>query len=94
MVWLLRVLVRGRSGRAYNVGSDRAVSVRELAEMVSKLSPGAPPVEVAGRADASNPVNHYVPDVNRARTELGLEVETSLEEALARTMSWYDQTDA
>lgn len=94
VVWLLGVLVRGRSGRAYNVGSDRAVSVRELAEMVSKLSPGAPPVEVAGRADASNPVNHYVPDVNRARTELGLEVNTSLEEALARTMSWYDQKGA
>lgn len=94
VVWLLAILARGRSGRAYNVGSDHAVSIKELAEIVASVSPGSPPVEVAGRADASNPVSHYVPDVGRARAELGLKVETPLEQALSRTLSWYRQKDA
>lgn len=93
VIWLLAILARGRSGRAYNVGSDHAVSIKELAELVASVSPGLPPVEVAGRADASNPVSHYVPDVSRARTELGLEVKTPLAQALSRTLSWYCQKD-
>jgi nucleoside-diphosphate-sugar epimerase len=32
--WLWAVLLRGRSGRAYNIGSDESVSIAELAELV------------------------------------------------------------
>lgn len=94
VIWLLAILARGRSGRAYNVGSDHAVSIKQLAEIVAGVMPGSPPVEVAGRADASNPVSHYVPDVSRARSELGLEVAIPLAQALSRTMSWYRQKEA
>lgn len=93
VVWLMAILVRGRSGRAYNVGSPEAVSIKELADLVSNLTPGEPQVEVAGRADASNPVSYYVPEVERACTELQLGVTIPLEEAISRTISWYRKKD-
>ena len=91
IVWLLAILARGQSGRAYNVGSDEGVSIKVLAETVATVFPQRPAVEIGGRADASNPVNYYVPDVTRARTELGLDVTTPLAESIDRTVSWLQQ---
>lgn len=91
IVWLLAILVRGQSSRAYNVGSDLGVSIKVLAETVASVLPQRPIVEVGGRADASNPVNYYVPDVTRARAELGLDVNTPLAESINRTVSWLQQ---
>lgn len=91
IVWLLAILARGQSGRAYNVGSDQGVSIRLLAETVATIFPHRSTVEIGGKADASNPVNYYVPDVTRARAELGLDVTTSLAESIGRTVSWLQQ---
>ena len=91
IVWLLAILARGQSGRAYNVGSDQGVSIKVLAETVATVFPQRPTVEIGGCVDASNPVNYYVPDVTRARTELGLDVTTPLAESIGRTVSWLQQ---
>ena len=91
IVWLLAILVRGQSSRAYNVGSDHGVSIKLLAETVAAAFPNQPRVVIGGQANASNPVNHYVPDVTRARSELGLSVETSLTEGIERTVAWLQQ---
>lgn len=89
IVWLMAILMRGQSSRAYNVGSDRGVSIKLLAETVAAAFPNNPKIVIGGQANASNPVNYYVPDVSRARTELGLPIETPLTESIARTISWH-----
>ncbi|MCW2286053.1 dTDP-glucose 4,6-dehydratase [Rhodoblastus acidophilus] len=88
-VWMFALLARGCSGRAYNVGSDQAVSIKTLAETVAAAAPRPCGVTIAGRADASNPINHYAPDILRARSELGLKVTIPLDEAISRTMAWH-----
>lgn len=88
VVWLLAILVQGQSGRAYNVGSDQGVSIRELAETVAAAFSQRPTVEFAGQPDVSNPVNYYVPDISRARAELGLEVTIPLADSILRTVAW------
>jgi dTDP-glucose 4,6-dehydratase len=87
--WLWTMLVRAPPNRAYNVGSDQAVSIRELAETVAQtLQPGLA-VSVA-RAPAPNSTpSTYVPDISRARTELGLDVTVPLEDAIRRTAAWH-----
>jgi len=87
-IWLFALLARGQSGRAYNVGSDQAVSIKELAETVAAAAPKPCEVTIAGRADASNPINFYAPSIARARTELGLDVTIPLREAVERTLAW------
>ncbi len=89
VVWLLAIMVRGQSSRAYNVGSDQGVTIGDLAHTVARLSPTPVSVHIAGRVDASNPVSYYVPDVDRARRELGLDVSVSLEEAITRMIAWH-----
>jgi dTDP-glucose 4,6-dehydratase len=85
--WLLRLLVCGAPGRAYNVGSERDVSVRELAMLVGAQS--GVPVEIRGKKDPSRPVQSYVPSTERIRNELGVAELVGLEESVRRTMSWY-----
>ena len=88
VAWLLCILTEGAPGRAYNVGSDQACSLRELAELVARTVPGARGVEVQGAAHSAPSRMRYVPSVERARSELGREVWTPLERAIERTASW------
>ena len=83
--WLVALLVDGRPGRAYNVGSDRAVSTAALARLVGELLAPARPVEILGRVDGVAARNVYVPSIARARSELALDCWTSLEDAIALT---------
>ena len=94
--WLFAILEKGETGRPYNVGSDHAVSIRELAETVARaLGPEAPAVpglqlprtlvKVMGRPTGAPP-SVYVPVVERARRELGLSVTVPLEEAIRRSV--------
>jgi dTDP-glucose 4,6-dehydratase len=85
VIWLVTILCTGTAGRAYNVGSARDVSIAELARCVARLAPS--PVDVAV-AKARPPIvvpDRYVPSIERAKTELGLEPLVDLEEAIART---------
>lgn len=87
VTWLLTVMLRGNAARAYNVGSDQAISIGELAGRVAALS--HPPLTVRIRdAIGHAPAHRYVPSIERARNELGLEVSVTLDQALERTLHW------
>jgi dTDP-glucose 4,6-dehydratase len=86
VVWLLRILVRGQSHRAYNVGSDEVVSIAELARLIAAAV--NPPARVTIQsAEPQGPQNIYLPDITRARTELGLTLTIPLRDAIARTLA-------
>ncbi len=88
-IWLWTILVRGESGRAYNAGSEEAVSIAQLAVQVTQSLGSGQPVEIAGKPAPGVPAEHYVPDTARARRELGLEQWISLDEAIRRTAQWH-----
>jgi len=82
-VWLWTMLFRGAPGRAYNVGSDAAISIADLARRIQPEGP----IEIAQAPTGAAPAR-YVPDITRARAELGLEVAIGLDDALRRTKAW------
>lgn len=84
--WLLTLLARGHSSEAYNVGSDEAITIAELAELVRRLLAPESAVSLlrSPNADAPNR-NRYLPSISKAKAELGLSVVTSLEEAILKT---------
>ncbi len=87
-IWLLRMLGQASGTRAYNVGSDRGVSIAELAREVARtLAPGLA-VRIQGANVASPVGNRYLPCIDRARDELGLDVWTELSVAIERTAGW------
>jgi dTDP-glucose 4,6-dehydratase len=87
-IWLWTILLRGQSCRAYNVGSEEAVSIAGLAATVRATLGATEPVRIAGQPRPGIPAERYVPDTSRARTELGLRQTVSLEEAIRRTAAW------
>lgn len=89
IVWMLALLVRGEPGRAYNVGSQEAISIADLAGLVARVIGDDVPVEVRGTPVDGQPSERYVPDCRRAERELDVRNSVSLEEALERTAAWH-----
>jgi dTDP-glucose 4,6-dehydratase len=84
--WLWTILVRGAPARPYNVGSDAALDIAAVAAAVAGQFRPPPAVAVATPPAPGLPAERYVPSVERARRELGLDVWVPLGEALRRTV--------
>ncbi|MBV2352095.1 NAD(P)-dependent oxidoreductase [Synechococcus sp. HK05] len=89
--WLTTILTDGRNGEAYNVGSDEAVSIRELANLVRDLVAPEKPVIIEGDIRLSSTRNRYVPDISKARKELFLNVGVPLSQAILNTAAAHIQ---
>ena len=85
--WLWTILVRGVHGRPYNVGSSEVISVGDLAYRIRDLIYPGGPVQF-GDVIGQGPPPRYVPSVDRAKAELGLEPHVGLDEAIMRTAKW------
>ena len=59
-------LFKGRSGRAYNVGSEDALNIAAVAREVAATVPQKMAVKIAGSPSPGAPVHRYVPS-HRAR---------------------------
>ena len=88
-IWLWTILFQAPSLRAYNVGSEAAVSIRDLAHAVSAVGETPLEVSIAGQPTPGRPPARYVPSTQRAESELGLSQKVGLEEALRRTLAWH-----
>jgi dTDP-glucose 4,6-dehydratase len=86
--WCWTVLLRGAPRRAYNIGSDRERTIADVAQGVARLAKPTLPVERAGTPRIGVRPDRFVPEISRARDELGLEPWTGFEDGLARTWTW------
>lgn len=91
IVWLIKVLVNGEPGVPYDVGSDLAISTRDLAVLVKSVLNQNLVIEIKGQNVAPEKVDRYIPSIDLAKRQLGLEVWTDLEAAIAKTASWVRQ---
>lgn len=84
-VWLLFLLTFGKAGEAYNVGSDEAISIADLATRVGNRLAPHKPVRILGKTGGIR--SYYVPDIGKARL-LGLDVWTTLDTAIDSMGQW------
>lgn len=87
-VWLWTILIRGESGRPYNVGSEADVSISELAHLVADVVGSGIPILVAESARTGTAPARYVPSTARAALELDLRGRVALADAVLRTAEW------
>ncbi len=87
--WLWAILLRGKTGAAYNVGGEEAVSIAELAHRIVRVIGSPARVETTWHAPEGGMPERYVPDVAKARSELALPTPLTLDEAIARTARWH-----
>ncbi len=88
-IWLLTLLLKGQPNHPYNVGSDQAISLAELAQQIAATT-NSPMTEIT-LAPTQAPAERYVPEIQRARSESDLDVCIPLSIALTRTVNWAKQ---
>jgi len=87
--WLLRMLVDGASGQAYNLGSPYGITLGDVAEKVKAYANTTADV-VIKQMHQDNSV--FVPDNGLASSTLGLEIRVSIDETLKRSLRWFRGT--
>ena len=87
--WLWTLLFRAPSGEAYNVGSDEAISIADLARTVVEALGADSEIQIGREAVAGMPREQYVPSIAKAREQLGLGVRIGLRDAIRYTAEWH-----
>lgn len=89
--WLLTILLKGQSGEAYNVGSDEAITIKDLAYKVSESLEYKPEVIINVKPDPGKEPEQYVPSVDKAKDQLGLGVKVDLIKAVKETIAFHSE---
>ncbi len=84
--WLFKILLEGQAGQSYNVGSDQAVSIRELAETVKRVLQSNSKIIIRGTPVPGQLPQRYIPDITKIRRELQVRIETGLEDAILKSV--------
>jgi len=87
--WMLRLLVDGRIGAAYNIGSPQGISLKELAGMVADFAESHPRIELNTLPGGELHRSRWLPDVTKAEKDCGLKVRIGLDAAIRRTIAWH-----
>jgi len=82
--WLWTMLARAPRRTTYNVGSEEAVSIADLAARVAAVL-GGPGPEILGRPDPGWNPGAYVPSTRQIRSALRVAPTVGLDEAIGRT---------
>lgn len=83
-IWMWTLAIAARPGSVYNVGSEEAVSIADLATRIGCLL-GAPAVDIRGAPDPGWNPGRYVPSTARITRDLGVAATVSLDQAILRT---------
>jgi UDP-glucuronate decarboxylase len=80
--WLMALIERGKPGEAYNVGSDKAISIAELATLVRDTLSPHKAIRILGTPDAQRLRHMYIPNTKKVSVHLGLHASKSLKESI------------
>jgi dTDP-glucose 4,6-dehydratase len=87
-VWILRMLVDGTPGVAYNLGSPHGISLKDLAEKIKSLAGTSSKIDIRNfNEDRSK----FIPDVGLCSRSLGLTMTVDIDQALQRSIRWFQE---
>ena len=87
-IWLWTILFKAPHARAYNVGSDEDISIKNLADIVVMAHGGGLPLKLAVSPQSGCCLLRYVPSINRASEELALRIRINLVVGINKTIIW------
>ncbi len=69
--WIIKILINSNSKcEIYNVGSDEAITIKQLANLISKKYKKK--VSIKNKKISKNSIDYYVPSVSKIKKELNL----------------------
>jgi len=95
IVWGMEtVMEKGKQGQAYNIANDEPISMKELAELIIKISGKNLRPIIAGYGDSTRlrerEIIKRVPSIEKLRA-LGYKPKNNTEEGLKITYKWYEE---
>ncbi len=84
---LMACALKGEVGEIYNLASGRETSIRELAELINRISGNETPVELKPARDWDTSGTRYG-DPGKAAEKLDFRAEVTIEEGLEKTIAW------
>lgn len=90
--WLLKLIVDGQSGQAYNVGSNESISILELAERVKLVTKSDQKIVIQGIPQYSIGVperNIYVPSIEKIFLKFNLTIQKKLDASIKDVFEHY-----
>jgi nucleoside-diphosphate-sugar epimerase len=88
MIWLWTILIKGEAGSIYNVGSEHALSIKELARTIVDRLPMNVEISMAQKPNPTAGISRYVPSTHKAKNNLGLQQTINLEDAIDKTLNF------
>jgi dTDP-glucose 4,6-dehydratase len=86
--WMLRILLSGKSGHNYNVGSPNPISLKDLATKVSNNFSPLPPILSRNGAETEATHSKFIPNIDVVKKEMSLDIKIDIDEALRKTIEW------
>ena len=83
--------VRGVPGRVYNIGGGSRVSLREVFDLIARVS--GRKVTIDQQDPQKGDMRDTYADTSRARADLGFAPSVTLEEGLRQMWRWMEATD-
>jgi UDP-glucose 4-epimerase len=80
--------VRGTPGRVYNIGGGSRVSLRDVFEMIARVS--GRPVQIDHQPAQKGDMRDTYADTSRARADLGFSPSVDLEDGLRAMFTWME----
>lgn len=81
------------NGQAFNIGSEHAITIRDLAHKIRDLAGSSSPIVYVSYAKAYGPgyedMPVRMPDLTRSRNVLNYEPSVSLDEGLKLSIDWF-----
>ena len=89
VIWILKALVYGKSGEAYNVGSSEHRNLKQLAELVSKHGESDFSIRVLGEGSGTSSRKMYLPNIDKAMNDFEISSIVPLGSAIDKTITWH-----
>jgi dTDP-glucose 4,6-dehydratase/UDP-glucose 4-epimerase len=93
VTWLMQILLATKEGEIYNVGAQKSITVRKLAELFATISGGKIIFDVKnskGTLNTSAP-RYYVPNTEKLQNHLEVTSQVNLREAIIRSIDSYKE---
>lgn len=87
VVWLLFILIKGKNCTPYNVGSDKPISIKSLAELIAGFGQKDLEVCICQKPVVILP-SRYVPSVTKVNNHFGITQKIDLDDMIKKTINW------
>ncbi|WP_060825354.1 NAD-dependent epimerase/dehydratase family protein [Sulfurospirillum cavolei] len=87
-VWILTMLLYGKSGASYNLGSDVGISLEEVAIKIKNIVGNDVSIEILNMNDSCS---EFVPNIDYVRHELDLDITVNIDDTLKKSIQWFEK---